>query len=129
MDHGFHAPTVSFPVAGTMMIEPTESEDIRELDRFLAAMNSIFEEITAITEGRLTVEESPLRFAPHTIGDLTRDDWDRKYSRKEAAFPRGEEFGIAKSGKYLPTVGRIDGVHGDRNLICSCLPIEELASN
>jgi glycine dehydrogenase len=129
MDHGFHAPTVSFPVAGTMMIEPTESEDIRELDRFLAAMNSIFEEITDIAEGKLTVEESPLRFAPHTIGDLTRDDWDRKYSRKDAAFPRGEEFGIAKAGKYLPTVGRIDGVHGDRNLICSCLPIEELASN
>ena len=129
MDHGFHAPTVSFPVAGTMMIEPTESEDIRELDRFLAAMNSIYEEINEITSGKLTVEESPLRFAPHTIGDLTRDDWDRKYSRKEGAFPRGEEFGIAKSGKYLPTVGRIDGVHGDRNLICSCLPIEELASN
>ena len=129
MDHGFHAPTVSFPVAGTMMIEPTESEDIRELDRFLAAMNSIYDEIFAISEGKLTVEESPLRFAPHTMGDLTRDDWDRKYSRKEAAFPRGEEFGIAKSGKYLPTVGRIDGVHGDRNLICSCLPIEELASN
>ena len=129
MDHGFHAPTVSFPVAGTMMIEPTESEDIRELDRFLAAMNSIHEEITDISQGRLTVEESPLRFAPHTIGDLTRDDWDRKYSRKKGAFPRGEEFGLGKSGKYLPTVGRIDGVHGDRNLICSCLPIEELASN
>jgi glycine dehydrogenase len=129
MDHGFHAPTVSFPVAGTMMIEPTESEDIRELDRFLAAMNSIYEEISEIAAGKLTVEESALRFAPHTIGDLTRDDWDRKYSRKDGAFPRGEEFGIAKSGKYLPTVGRIDGVHGDRNLICSCLPIEELASN
>ena len=129
MDHGFHAPTVSFPVAGTMMIEPTESEDIRELDRFLAAMNSIYEEIMDIASGKLTVEESPLRFAPHTIGDLTRDDWDRKYSRKDGAFPRGEEFGIAKAGKYLPTVGRIDGVHGDRNLICSCLPIEELASN
>ena len=129
MDHGFHAPTVSFPVAGTMMIEPTESEDIRELDRFLAAMNSIYEEISDIAAGKLTIEESPLRFAPHTIGDLTRDDWDRKYSRKDGAFPRGEEFGIAKSGKYLPTVGRIDGVHGDRNLICSCLPIEELASN
>jgi len=129
MDHGFHAPTVSFPVAGTMMIEPTESEDIRELDRFLAAMNSIHDEITDIASGKLTIEESPLRFAPHTMGDLTRDDWDRKYSRKDGAFPRGEEFGIAKAGKYLPTVGRIDGVHGDRNLICSCLPIEELASN
>jgi glycine dehydrogenase len=129
MDHGFHAPTVSFPVSGTMMIEPTESEDIRELDRFLAAMNSIADEISEISSGKLMVEESPLRFAPHTMGDLTRDDWDRKYSRKDAAFPRGEEFGIAKAGKYLPTVGRVDGVHGDRNLICSCLPIEELASN
>jgi glycine dehydrogenase len=129
MDHGFHAPTVSFPVSGTMMIEPTESEDIRELDRFLAAMNSIADEISLISTGKLTVEESPLRFAPHTMGDLTRDDWDRKYSRKDGAFPRDEEFGIAKAGKYLPTVGRIDGVHGDRNLICSCLPIEELASN
>jgi glycine dehydrogenase len=129
MDHGFHAPTVSFPVAGTMMIEPTESEDIRELDRFIAAMHSIYDEISDIESGKLSVEESPLRFAPHTIGDLTRDDWDRKYSRKYGAFPRGEEFGIGKAGKYLPTVGRIDGVHGDRNLICSCLPIEELASN
>ena len=92
-------------------------------------MASIYEEIQEIVDGKISIEESPLRFAPHTIGDLTRDDWDRKYSRKTGAFPRGEEFGIAKSGKYLPTVGRIDGVHGDRNLICSCLPIEELASN
>ena len=129
MDHGFHAPTMSFPVAGTMMIEPTESEDIRELDRFIAAMNSIAVEISNISSGEITIEESPLRFAPHTMGDLVRDDWERKYSRKDAAFPRGEEFGIGNSGKYLPTVGRIDGVHGDRNLICSCLPIEELASN
>ena len=129
MDHGFHAPTMSFPVAGTMMIEPTESEDIRELDRFIAAMNSIAVEISKISNGEITIEESPLRFAPHTMGDLVRDDWERKYSRKDAAFPRGEEFGIGNSGKYLPTVGRIDGVHGDRNLICSCLPIEELASN
>ena len=129
MDHGFHAPTMSFPVAGTMMIEPTESEDIRELDRFIAAMNSIAVEISKISNGEITIEESPLRFAPHTMGDLVRDDWNRKYSRKDATFPRGEEFGIGNSGKYLPTVGRIDGVHGDRNLICSCLPIEELASN
>ena len=129
MDHGFHAPTVSFPVAGTMMIEPTESEDIRELDRFLAAMESIRREIRDIEEGKLTVEESPLRFAPHTIGDLIRQDWDRKYDRSIGAFPTGEEFGIGRNGKYLPLVGRIDGVYGDRNLVCSCLPIEELASN
>ena len=129
MDHGFHSPTVSFPVAGTMMIEPTESEDVRELDRFLAAMESIRAEITEIEEKRITIEDSPLRHAPHTIGDLVRDDWDRKYTRHLGAFPNGESFGIGRSGKYLPTVGRIDGVYGDRNLVCSCLPIEELASN
>ena len=129
MDHGFHAPTVSFPVAGTMMIEPTESEDVRELDRFLAAMESIRSEIAQIESGAISIEDSPLRHAPHTIGDLVRDDWDRKYSRQIAAFPNGEGFGIGRSGKYLPTVGRIDGVYGDRNLVCSCLPIEELASN
>jgi len=129
MDHGFHAPTVSFPVAGTMMIEPTESEDVRELDRFLAAMESIRNEIFDIEQGKITVEDSPLRFAPHTIGDLVSKNWDRKYDRSTAAFPTGEEFGIGRAGKYLPTVGRIDGVYGDRNLVCSCLPIEELASN
>ena len=129
MDHGFHSPTVSFPVAGTMMIEPTESEDVRELDRFLAAMESIRAEITEIEEKRITIEDSPLRHAPHTIGDLVRDDWDRKYTRHLGAFPNGESFGIGRAGKYLPTVGRIDGVYGDRNLVCSCLPIEELASN
>lgn len=129
MDHGFHAPTVSFPVAGTMMIEPTESEDVRELDRFLAAMERIRGEIAQIESGSITIEESPLRHAPHTIGDLVRDDWDRKYSRQTGAFPTGEGFGIGRGGKYLPTVGRIDGVYGDRNLVCSCLPIEELASN
>ena len=129
MDHGFHSPTVSFPVAGTMMIEPTESEDVRELDRFLTAMESIRSEIAEIESGKITIEESPLRNAPHTMGDLVRDDWDRKYSRQNAAFPNGEGFGIGRAGKYLPTVGRIDGVYGDRNLVCSCLPIEELASN
>jgi glycine dehydrogenase len=129
MDHGFHAPTVSFPVAGTMMIEPTESEDVRELDRFLAAMESIRGEIAQIESGSIAIEESPLRHAPHTMGDLVRDDWDRKYSRQTGAFPTGEGFGIGRGGKYLPTVGRIDGVYGDRNLVCSCLPIEELASN
>ena len=129
MDHGFHAPTVSFPVAGTMMIEPTESEDIRELDRFLAAMESIRGEIGQIEDGLLSIEQSPLRFAPHTIGDLLNEKWDRKYSREIAAFPNGQEVGIGRAGKYLPTVGRIDGVYGDRNLICSCLSIEELASN
>ena len=129
MDHGFHSPTVSFPVAGTMMIEPTESEDVRELDRFLSAMESIRSEIAEIESGQISIEDSPLRHAPHTMGDLIRDDWDRKYSRQIAAFPSGEGVGIGRAGKYLPTVGRIDGVFGDRNLVCSCLPIEELASN
>ena len=129
MDHGFHAPTVSFPVAGTMMIEPTESEDVRELDRFISAMESIRGEIAEIEAGEITIEESALRFSPHTIGDLVRHDWDRKYSREKGAFPTGEAFGIGRNGKYLPTVGRIDGVYGDRNLVCSCLPIEELAAN
>ena len=129
MDHGFHSPTVSFPVAGTMMIEPTESEDVRELDRFLSAMESIRAEIAEVEAKRISIEDSPLRHAPHTIGDLVRDDWDRKYSRQIGAFPNGESFGIGRGGKYLPTVGRIDGVYGDRNLVCSCLPIEELASN
>ena len=129
MDHSFHSPTVSFPVAGTMMIEPTESEDVRELDRFLSAMESIRAEIAEVEAKRISIEDSPLRHAPHTIGDLVRDDWDRKYSRQIGAFPNGESFGIGRGGKYLPTVGRIDGVYGDRNLVCSCLPIEELASN
>jgi glycine dehydrogenase len=129
MDHGFHAPTMSFPVAGTLMIEPTESEDVRELDRFINAMISIRAEIADIEKGELTVEESPLRFAPHTSADLLGSTWDRKYSRETAAFPAGNDVEIGRAGKYWPTVGRIDGVYGDRNLVCSCAPIEELAIN
>ena len=129
MDHGFHAPTVSFPVAGTMMIEPTESEDLREMDRFINAMVLIRAEIADIEKGELAVEESPLRFAPHTSADLLRSDWDRKYSREVGAFPSGTNTELGAIGKYWPTVGRIDGVYGDRNLVCSCLPISELAIN
>jgi glycine dehydrogenase len=129
MDHGFHAPTMSFPVSGTMMIEPTESEDLRELDRFIQAMVSIRAEIADIEAGDLTAEESALRFAPHTSSDLVREIWDRKYSREIAAFPSGNETEIGHRGKYWPTVGRIDGVFGDRHLICSCPAIEEYASN
>jgi glycine dehydrogenase len=129
MDYGFHAPTVSFPVAGTLMIEPTESEDIAELDRFINAMISIRAEISDIEHGELTIEESPLRFAPHTDSDLLRSDWDRKYSREVAAYPFGVDPGMAHKGKYWPATGRIDGVFGDRNLVCSCTPIEELAIN
>ena len=132
MDHGFHAPTVSFPVAGTLMIEPTESEDLREMDRFISAMVSIRAEIADIEAGELTIEESPLRFAPHTSADLLREEWNRKYSREIGANPAGvsnvnSELGT--KGKYWPAVGRIDGVYGDRNLVCSCLPIAELAIN
>jgi glycine dehydrogenase len=129
MDHGFHAPTMSFPVPGTLMVEPTESEDLAELDRFIQAMISIRAEIADIEKGELSVEESPLRFAPHTDADLLRSDWERKYQRSTAAYPSGTPTDIGRSGKYWPTVGRIDGVFGDRNLVCACLPIEELAAD
>jgi len=134
MDYGFHAPTVSFPVAGTMMIEPTESEDLAELDRFIHAMVSIRGEIADVESGVLTIEESPLRHAPHTDADLLRSDWDRKYSRAVGGHPYSQNSDtgrseIGYSGKYWPPVGRIDGVHGDRNLICTCAPISELAIN
>ena len=129
MDHGFHAPTMSFPVSGTLMVEPTESEDISELDRFIAAMISIRAEIADIEKGELSAEESPLHFAPHTDADLLQSEWTRKYSRSVAAFPNGNHVGIGKAGKYWPTTGRIDGVFGDRNLVCACLPIEELAAD
>ena len=129
MDHGFHAPTVSFPVAGTMMIEPTESEDLNEMERFISAMIQIRAEITDIEKGQVSIDESPLRFAPHTSSDLMRNDWDRNYSRKIGAFPSGEDLDLGSRGKYWPTVGRIDGVYGDRNLVCSCLPVSELAIN
>ena len=129
MDHGFHAPTVSFPVAGTMMIEPTESEDLNEMERFISAMIEIRAEIADIEKGQIIVEDSPLRFAPHTSSDLMQNDWDRKYSRTTGAFPSGVDLELGSRGKYWPTVGRIDGVYGDRNLVCSCLPISELAIN
>ena len=129
MDHGFHAPTMSFPVSGTLMVEPTESEDVSELDRFIQAMILIRAEIADIEQGELTALESPLHFAPHTDADLLRSDWDRKYSRAVGAFPGGQEVGIGVSGKYWPTTGRIDGVYGDRNLVCACLPIEEFAAD
>jgi glycine dehydrogenase len=129
MDYGFHAPTVSFPVAGTLMIEPTESENIGEIDRFINAMISIRAEISDIEHGEISIEESPLRFAPHTDSDLLRSTWERKYSREIAAYPLGSDAQMAHRGKYWPGVGRIDGVYGDRNLVCSCTPIEELAIN
>jgi glycine dehydrogenase len=134
MDYGFHAPTMSFPVAGTFMIEPTESEDIAEMDRFIAAMKAIRLEIDQIINGEVSVEGSALRNAPHTIAAVLDPEWDRAYSRSIGATPGAREGLIAGEligtrGKYFPTVGRIDGVYGDRNLVCSCPPISEFADN
>ena len=118
MDYGFHAPTVSFPVGGTMMIEPTESESITELDRFCDAMISIREEIKNATKAD---ENNPLKNAPHTQEMLTSDDWTLPYTRKQAAFP----LAYIAENKFWPTVRRVDDAYGDRNLICSCSPIED----
>ena len=132
MDFGFHAPTMSFPVAGTLMIEPTESEDILEMNRFIDAMIAIRAEIDEIIAGKIAVEDSALRHAPHTIGAIAATDWERSYPRERGAFPAtltglipGELIGA--KGKYWPTTGRIDGAYGDRNLVCSCPPIEAFA--
>jgi glycine dehydrogenase len=130
MDYGFHAPTMSFPVSGTFMIEPTESEDIAEIDRFIAAMTAIHGEIMEIMDGKISIDDSALRHAPHTIESVLSTEWDRSYSRETGGLPsvrqglvRGEIIGM--QGKYWPTVGRIDGAYGDRNLVCSCPPISE----
>ena len=122
MDFGFHAPTMSFPVPGTLMIEPTESESREELDRFCEAMIAIRDEIRAIERGELSAAESPLRHAPHTALDLA-GDWNRKYSREQAVFP----VASLKGGKYWPPVGRVDHVYGDRNVVCSCPPLSDYA--
>ena len=124
MDHGFHAPTMSFPVAGTLMVEPTESESLAELDRFVDAMISIREEIARVQSGEWDVDDNPLRHAPHTAEDVATDEWSRPYPRELGGFPTA---GVA-GAKYWPPVGRIDSVHGDRNLVCSCLPVEAYAS-
>ncbi|WP_444329677.1 aminomethyl-transferring glycine dehydrogenase [Nisaea acidiphila] len=120
MDYGFHAPTMSFPVAGTLMIEPTESEPLSELDRFCEAMIAIRAEIAEIEGGTYAYEDSPLAHAPHTAGDLMADNWERKYSRERGAFP----IKSLREGKYWPPVARIDQAYGDKNLICSCPPVE-----
>jgi glycine dehydrogenase len=119
IDHGFHAPTMSFPVAGTLMIEPTESEDLAELDRFCDAMIAIREEIARVGRGELDATDNPLRGAPHTAAALA-GDWEHAYSRTEAVFPAG----VDPSTKYWPPVRRIDGAYGDRNLVCSCPPVD-----
>lgn len=120
MDYGFHAPTLSFPVSGTLMVEPTESEDLAELDRFVDAMISIRAEIDRVGSGEWPLERSPLRQAPHTAEQVTADDWDLPYSRQTAGYPVAN----LRGSKYWPPVRRIDGVRGDRNLICSCPPPE-----
>jgi glycine dehydrogenase len=120
MDYGFHAPTMSFPVAGTLMIEPTESESRGELDRLVEALIAIREEIRAIEEGRMEAQQSPLKRAPHTAEEVTATAWDRPYSREQAAFPAP----WVRENKFWPHVGRVDNVWGDRNLICSCPPTE-----
>jgi glycine dehydrogenase len=123
MDYGFHAPTMSFPVAGTLMIEPTESETLRELDRFCDAMLAIAAEIDRVASGEWPVEQSPLRHAPHTAEELL-GEWDRPYSREVGAYP----LPSLRVAKYFPPVSRIDGAYGDRNLMCSCEPLEAYAA-
>jgi len=123
IDYGFHAPTMSFPVPGTLMIEPTESESKAEIDRFCEAMISIRREIAEVEAGRWKIEASPLRHAPHTVHDIAEDAWARAYSRADGCFPAG----TSRTDKYWCPVGRIDNVYGDRNLVCSCPPVSEYA--
>jgi glycine dehydrogenase len=130
MDYGFHAPTMSFPVAGTLMIEPTESEDIREIHRFIDAMISIRAEIQEVIDGKISIEDSALRHAPHTALSVVNSDWDRRYSREKGGYPVAIEGFIAGESigsrmKYWPPVSRIDGAHGDRNLVCACTPMDD----
>jgi len=123
MDYGFHAPTMSFPVAGTLMVEPTESESKVELDRFVDAMLAIREEIRAIEEGRMDRDDNPLKNAPHTAAALLTTEWKHRYSREQAAYP----LASLKANKIWPSVGRADNVYGDRNLFCACVPVAEYA--
>ena len=123
IDYGFHAPTMSFPVVGTLMIEPTESESKAELDRFCDAMIAIRQEIADVEGGRWPIAASPLRHAPHTVHDIAEDDWTRVYSRADGCFPAG----TSRLDKYWSPVGRIDNVYGDRNLVCSCPPMDDYA--
>jgi glycine dehydrogenase len=124
IDYGFHPPTVSFPVPGTLMIEPTESEPREELDRFIMAMIAIREEIREIELGKAPRENNLLTNAPHTLVQVIGDQWDRPYSRERAAFPMP---GL-REHKTWPTVGRIDGAYGDRHLVCTCPPVAEYGS-
>ncbi len=123
MDYGFHAPTMSFPVAGTLMIEPTESETLAELDRFCEAMIAIRQEIERVAAGDWPLESSPLRLAPHTAEELL-GEWDRPYDRALGAYP----LPSLRLAKYFPPVSRVDAAGGDRHLVCSCAPLESYAS-
>lgn len=120
MDYGFHAPTLSFPVAGTIMIEPTESENKEELDRFCEALNSIYKEIKSVERGEADKKDNVLKNAPHTLAVVTADDWKHSYSRSKAAFP----LPYLKENKFWPTISRVNNTYGDRNLICTCEPVE-----
>jgi glycine dehydrogenase len=124
MDFGFHAPTISWPVPGTMMIEPTESESKAELDRYCKALILIRQEITEIEEGRFPRDKNPLKQAPHTIETIAQSNWPYPYSRETAAFPAP----WLRQQKFWPTVSRIDSAYGDRNLVCTCPPIETYSS-
>jgi glycine dehydrogenase len=124
MDYGFHAPTVSFPVAGTMMIEPTESEALSELDRFCEAMIAIREEIRAVELGIADRRDNPLKNAPHTMNVVMADEWEHAYTREQAAFPAP----WSRERKFWPHVARVNNAAGDRNLVCSCPPVEMYAS-
>jgi glycine dehydrogenase len=119
IDYGFHAPTLSFPVAGTLMVEPTESEPLKELDRFIEAMIAIREEIRLVEQGQWPQDNNPLKAAPHTAQALMVSDWPHAYSREQAAYPLP---GLRQS-KYWAPVGRVDNVYGDRNLFCACVPM------
>ena len=130
VDYGFHAPTMSFPVAGTLMVEPTESENLAELDRFCDAMIAIRDEIAQVESGEWPADDNPLANAPHTQGQVTADEWTHPYPRRLAAFPAGLHAGplyADGADKYWPPVGRIDGGFGDRNLVCTCPPPESYA--
>jgi glycine dehydrogenase len=120
IDYGFHAPTMSFPVAGTLMVEPTESESKAELDRFVDAMIAIREEIRQIEKGALDRDDNPLKHAPHTATAICADDWPHRYSRRQAAYP----VATLAAGKYWSPVARVDNVYGDRNLFCTCVPVD-----
>lgn len=125
MDYGYHAPTLSFPVHGTFMVEPTESESKYELDKFCDALIKIRQEIDEVINGKYDKENNPLKNSPHTADEIAVDDWNKPYSRQEAVFP----LNWCRENKFWPAVKRINNAYGDRNLVCSCLPVESYRDN